>query len=265
MNDITQQLGRQLERVPAVSLGDLEERASLQRRVDNKYIVATGAFQAVLESLEGHEVLLIDGHRVFDYENVYFDTPWLTCFHDHVDGRRPRYKARSRWYRTTGECFFEVKVKSSDDETAKETVDLEPSHRETLTGEGRRLLEEQLEHAGIGPPPTELRPALVTAFRRVTFVAAEGLERTTVDLGVRLSAPDGPSMTMDDRHVVVETKSTDGDSRFDRLLAGAGAEPVSFSKYRLGVGTLRARGEDEKYGRGLRELFAVEDRPPPTQ
>ena len=43
-----------------------------------------------------------------------------------------------------------------------------------------------------------------------------------------------------DELVIVETKTADGEGRCDRLLARAGVEPVSLSKYRVGVGLLIA-------------------------
>src|SRR5204863_9683261 len=120
----------QLEAVPPVSLDELNERAALQRRTDNTYLVPLDSLARLLETGgDGHEILEIDGDRLFEYERTYFDTPSLRCFEDHVRDRRPRFKARRRCYIATGDCFFEVKVKREDCETVKRNIEYDPDGR----------------------------------------------------------------------------------------------------------------------------------------
>src|SRR5205814_1442908 len=93
-------------------------------------------FLELLEQLrDDHDVLEIDGRRWFEYRSVYFDTPDLCCFWDHVHGRLPRFKARTRLYRDTGSCVFEVKLKRSDEELDKRQTE----HRD---GRANRALEQ---------------------------------------------------------------------------------------------------------------------------
>src|SRR5215208_1297450 len=129
----------------AVALDEMNDRAALQRRTDNKYVVALDDLAGLVDDLaDTHEALEIDGERLFDYESTYFDTPSLRCFRDHVRDRTPRFKARTRCYLTTGECFFEVKVKQEDGETAKRNVDHDPDERTSLEPAARGLLAEVL-------------------------------------------------------------------------------------------------------------------------
>jgi hypothetical protein len=108
-----------LARLRGVSLGQLEKRAALLRCVDRKYAVERARFLELLEELrDDHVALEIDGHRCFAYRSVYFDTPDRRCFWDHVHGRVPRFKARTRLYQDTGSCVFELKLKRTDDETS---------------------------------------------------------------------------------------------------------------------------------------------------
>nr|MDQ3588538.1 VTC domain-containing protein [Actinomycetota bacterium] len=94
-------------------LEELDERASLQRRVDKKYLVGRDLFERVMTELDDdYQVLEIDGERSFGYESVYFDTSDLLCFRQHVENERPRFKTRSRLYAATRACVFEVKVKT---------------------------------------------------------------------------------------------------------------------------------------------------------
>jgi hypothetical protein len=67
-----------VERFPGISLSELDERASLLRRVDHKYVVPRDAFAELLRRLaEDHDVLDVDGRREFAYATVYFETPQL--------------------------------------------------------------------------------------------------------------------------------------------------------------------------------------------
>ena len=245
----------------AVSLDDLNERAALQRRTDNKYLVPVEDLSGILGGLaDRHDVLEIDGERVFDYESTYFDTPSLRCFHDHIEDRRPRFKARTRCYVSTGDCFFEVKVKHEDGETTKRNVDHDPDTRAELAPAGRDLLGEALPECGI-EAPDDPTPSLVTAFRRVTVVARDRPERTTFDFEVRLCDPDGEAARLDPGFAIAETKTAEGDGLWDRALTDAGLEAVSLSKYRIGTGLVRAPGEDAGYAADLKRLFEVDGRP----
>ena len=231
----------------AVSLDEVDRRASLQERTDQKYLVPLDALRRVLaHAREDHDVLEIDGARTFAYRSVYFDTPELTAFHDHVGDRTPRWKIRTRHYVDTGTRHFEVKLKDGEGRTVKERADADDGTDEVV---GRVLREAGLE------PPHDLRPTLVTEFRRATLAAADEPERSTVDWRVRLSVPDGPAIQMRDGCALVETKTRAGHGALDRLIADAGFEPVSLSKYRLGVGLLVAPGVDRDYAERLESAF----------
>jgi hypothetical protein len=204
-----------------------------------------------------HDVLEIDGERLFDYESVYFDTQGLRCFRDHIEDRRPRFKTRTRCYVTTNDCFFEVKVKDEDDETIKRNVDHEPDERYSLEPAARELIAEVLPECGLEEPDEELQPLLVTAFQRVTVVAHDRPERTTFDFKVTLGQPGGDEARLDERYAIVETKTETGEGAWDRAFAEAGHEPISLSKYRVGVGLIHAPDEDAGYAAEVKELFEV--------
>jgi hypothetical protein len=241
-----------------VSLDELNDRAALQRRTDNKYLVSSNDLARLAEGLaDEHDVLEIDGDRVFEYESTYFDTPSLQCFRDHVEDRRPRYKARTRCYVATGDCFFEVKVKRADGETLKRNVEYHPEKRGSMQPEARDLVAATLSECGMGEPDDELSATLVTRFERVTVAARERAERTTFDFGVELVAPGGAATVLDRDRVIVETKTPDGDGEWDRALHEAGHEPISLSKYRVGMALLHAPGKDGAYARDEKSLFSV--------
>ena len=67
-------------------------------------------------------MLEISGIRSFRYESVYFDSPDLLTYRSHVQGRRKRFKVRSRSYMDTGECMFELKLKNRVGTTVKSRI-----------------------------------------------------------------------------------------------------------------------------------------------
>ena len=81
MEAMRQPIREQLEAVRPVSLDELNERAALQRRTDNTYLVPLDSLRELLETRRGdHEILEIEGDRLFEYESTYFDTASLRCF-----------------------------------------------------------------------------------------------------------------------------------------------------------------------------------------
>jgi hypothetical protein len=192
---------------------------------------------------------------MFGYENVYFDTPDLRCFHDHVEGARPRFKARTRYYRDTGTCFFEVKVKTGDD-TTKRQRDCDVAEHGVLTESARAFLREAVTDLTGQEPPEDLAAALSTSFRRATLSTREGGERATIDLEVVLRAMDDRSVTLRNDYALVETKSEGGEGQLDAALIAAGCEPTSISKYRLGVGLLLADDPESAHNQALRSCFS---------
>jgi VTC domain len=235
---MSDELSALLERFPAVSLAELDERAALLRRVDNKYAIERGSFLELARTLgTDHDVLEIDGRREFAYRTTYFETPDLRCFVDHVEGHIPRFKVRTRVYEDTNQCVFEVKLKRGDDETDKRQLDYEADDSERVTPAARECLDKALRAAGI-EVPDELEPGLRTSFRRATLAARGGSERITCDVDVRLSSPDGRAVELRSELVLVEAKTENGDSPADRALAEIGGEPISLSKYRIGMSLL---------------------------
>lgn len=245
-----------LGRFTPISLEALDERAALLRRVDTKYVLSREQLLRFLERLTtDHDALEIDRRRRFGYRSMYFDTPDLRTFHDHVAGRRPRFKLRTRCYLDSGGCQLEVKVKTADDETHKRQEEHAPDDAERLDADALRRIDEVLDDAGV-EPVDDLRPVLATEFDRLTLAARDGGTRITCDLDLRLVRADGGgSVRLRDACAVLETKSEDGDSPADRALEREGIAPVSMSKYRTGIDLLVERDPTNETA-PLRDLFA---------
>jgi hypothetical protein len=248
-----------LSDLPGVSLAELDERASLLRRVDTKYVLDEQAFAELLRRIQrDHEVLEIDGRREFAYQSMYFDTPDLRCFRDHVEDRVPRFKARNRLYRDTGRCVFEVKLKLGSGETDKRQIPHPVEAADELDDDAERCLQEALSDAGYKPPDQPLVKSLRTSFTRITLTPMGGAERATCDLGIQLERPGGRRARLRERLLVLESKSERGKSPIDRELAALGIEPVSLSKYRTGIALLAPEVEDPQSRERGERLFEVE-------
>jgi hypothetical protein len=98
-----------------------------------------------------------------------------------------------------------------------------------------------------------MRPTLLTRFARITLASREGSERLTCDVGVRLSTPDGEAAGMRDGMILLESKSKDGESPADRVLAELGLEPISLSKYRVGMSLVGGGSREGQPGSDLFE------------
>lgn len=243
-----ERLAHALLPLPSISLAELDGRAALQRRTDRKYLVGWAAFERLVGELRDHCALEIASRRAFDYDSVYFDTPDLWTFHDHVADQRPRAKIRSRLYRDSGTCTFEVKVKREDGETVKEALEQPAGDHGRLTPAAKRFVHAQLRRLAGLRVPGELEPALVSSFSRATIAARSGAERVTCDASLRLARPDGRAVRLVDDRVLVEVKTAAGPGRADDLLAELGERDVSMSKYRTGIGLLAAEDPEPQLG-----------------
>jgi hypothetical protein len=224
--------------------------------VDRKYFVPADIFGRLITQLTGElQVLEIDGLRTFGYESVYFDTPRLDNYRAHLQRRRRRFKARTRTYTDSGLTMFEVKLTGPHGETVKERVPYPAEHRAELTDEALAHLGTTLREAYHQDLPAELRPTLVTTYRRTTFVSRTGEARLTCDVG--LVCADGQHEVRDTgTHVLVESKSGgQGGSAADRILRELGVRPASVSKYAVGVAALHPELPSNPWHRTLRRYF----------
>lgn len=220
-----------LSGLPSVSLDEVLAEAALQVRVDRKYLVPIGTFVELVARLRDRfAVLEIDGRRSFRYESVYFDTPSHQLYRQHVQRRRHRYKVRTRSYLDSGECSFEVKLKSNRSETVKSRMPYSPADRGRLTGPAREFLGEQLRAAYGLAVDEGLRPSLITTYRRSTLVDPVEHARMTCDVGLRFFDA-GKSIAVLPDTVLVESKTAGRAGVADRVLRELRVRPIHVSKY----------------------------------
>ncbi|GAA1148550.1 polyphosphate polymerase domain-containing protein [Nocardioides aquiterrae] len=251
-----------LDELAPVDLATVMSVAALARRVDRKYLVPIEDAARLVRGLaDSHHVLRIAGRRATTYRSTYLDTGELRLCRDHLQGRRLRWKARSRLYLEDGLCRFEVKVRGARGETVKHAVDLDPSSYGGCGPAERAFIAAVLgeDH----PAVPQLRPVLEIGYTRATLVDLRAGTRLTIDHGVlgrptraRTPVLAAASVAVDTGLVIVETKSGPRPGAGDRLLARMGHRPLALSKYATSAALLAPDIADNQVrrlvGRGVR-------------
>lgn len=214
-----------LEQMDAVALMD---------RTDVKYLLTVHQLQAALGALSrDYWALVVNETRLSGYETVYFDTPDFALYLQHHNGRRQRYKVRTRHYVETNQSFFEIKLKTGNGRTSKRRLEIPLPTINNVLEMTMALAVGQLPLAS-----ASLISTLTNKFSRITLVGQHRPERVTLDLNLQFQA-DGEEVALPGL-VVAEVKQAGlpRDSAFVKYMQAAHLPPVSFSKYCIGVALL---------------------------
>lgn len=235
-------IDRALAAFEPISLDSANHVAELQTRIDRKYVVDEATLVGLLDAMPvGVRVLEIDGRRSCEYRSTYFDTDDLSLFRAAAQGRRQRYKVRSRRYGDAGPCYLEVKAKGRRGAIVKSRIAYRRSEHDAITPDGRDFVEEM---TGFHDLASALLPVLETAYERSTLIDPVSGTRLTVDrrlrCGGRSTSPlDGAAAraaVFDG--IVVETKSARAASAADRWLWQHHVRPATISKFCTGLAAL---------------------------
>lgn len=225
-----------------ISLDDANQIAELQTRIDRKYLVDEATLVELLDAMPlSVRVLEIDDRRSCEYRSTYFDTEDLALFRAAAQGRRHRYKVRSRSYGDTGPCYLEVKAKGHRGANVKSRIAYCRSDHDAITPDGRNFVEEMTGFNGLA---SALLPVLSTAYERSTLIDSIGGTRLTIDRRVRCAACSnsprdgevGGEAALDG--IVVETKSPRAPSTADLWLWRHHVRPTRISKFCTGLGAI---------------------------
>lgn len=247
-----------------IGLSELNEQASLQTRVDRKYLVPADMVTELMQELDPRtRVLTISGQPGQDYRSVYFDTPDLHCYHLTARRRRQRFKVRTRAYPQTGIAFLETKTRGARGLTCKVRIPHTIEDLDALERPARTHVVEVLSGMGSEPwPAWQLAPTLTTAYRRTTLLLpptpSSGPTRLTVDTHLRwqLMVTGRPQAELDRPGLaIIETKSGTGAGPADRRLWHRGIRPEAFSKYATGLAALCPDLPANRWSRTLRHTL----------
>lgn len=217
-----------------ISLQELAEAAALTRRYDAKYVVAREYLPALIDAVRTRmRVLDVDGRRCSEYASVYFDTPDLRTYRDHVMERRRRFKLRTRHYGDVSATMLELKLKGGSGQTLK----FRWPHQDApdrLGEQGHRLAAETLaaEYGLVLPEPLEA--VIATSYRRTTLVDVDAGERVTIDEDLTIRSHDR-EVRLGAGVAVVEAKAIGIRGQGVRALGDLGLRPDRISKYCVAI------------------------------
>lgn len=241
----------------AISLEELNGKAAMLKRLDNKYILTAEAFRPALKKFSDHfDVLEIAGKRAFTYVTHYYDDPEKRGYYDHHQGRRKRCKVRVREYVDAGFSYLEVKLKDKRNITVKKRLRIadkaNPLNSEALAFINEKYCEIYDEKFG-----KTLHPVIAMRYERITLVAKEGGERMTIDTSLQFEA-NGRSRKVHPEMFIIETKSARGNGIADKILRGLHLHPTKrCSKYCIGMASTGAVQRHNRFLPALKRLRLV--------
>jgi hypothetical protein len=239
--------------LPPVGLDDVLAYAALDSRTDRKYVMRLDLLPALVARLGPRfQVLEIDGRRMFGYQSVYFDTPDLLSYRQHLQNNRRRFKVRTRTYVDSGDCVLEVKVQGSRSTTVKHRQPHPVDECFHLGGDACRFV---AAHTGDRRVPALLRPVMLTSYHRLTLVDLSGGVRITCDADLMCRSGDRWIEGLRDR-LLIETKSTGSQSALAHVFHDLGLRATALSKYCLGLAMLADNLRANPWQRTMRRHFA---------
>ncbi len=240
--------------IKTITVSELQSVLLLERR-DTKFVFHREQLARVMENLSKEYSILEDAQtRLFPYHTVYFDTVDFLLYKSHHNGKRNRYKIRSREYLATGTFFDEIKFKSNKGCTRKSR-----QKRSSLS----TVIDTDFAHLiSRNSPiePTALQAVLQSNFKRMTLVNREFTERLTIDLGLYFVAH-GEKCSYEDI-VIVELKQDikKKDSCASRIFKDNQIYSVTNSKYCLGIQSMYPSVKSNKFKPRLRYIQKISSR-----
>lgn len=235
-----------------ITLEQLNAKAEMMARIDNKYVVQSDQLLCLVPHLSAaFDILDIQDQRAFTYDTRYFDDAARRAYFEHHQGKRRGFKVRVRNYVDADLCFLEVKVKGQRGMTEKYRMPYDLDKLSDLTPDASEFARSTYSRQYNKAFDYDLRPALDVRYTRMTLVARSGGERMTIDTDLRFQSEDR-SFAAGTGVFIVETKSANGRGLADQLLRTAGERPTRrCSKYCIGMA---ATGQVTRFNRFLPTL-----------
>lgn len=231
-----------IESLPFISLDELGAVA-FDSRIDTKFVMHQDKLPSFLNKIKNDLVVLQIGEkRMFQYENVYSDSPEFIFFKKHHSGFGNRSKVRVRKYSNSGPYFFEVKNKTNKGKTNKYRVPVTSISEYKNSSTRKELLNQT------GFTFENLSQLTEINYKRITFSNLALTEKLTVDFDMEARNTNGEVSF--DNLVIVEVKQIKYSSRspFITALKELKTYSTSFSKYCTSVAILNT---DIKHNRFL--------------
>ncbi|MBF0913897.1 polyphosphate polymerase domain-containing protein, partial [Candidatus Gracilibacteria bacterium] len=215
-------LNKSLKKFKAISLSELNAKASFLKRIDRKYLLTYNQFLEILSDLKNDfKVLEIGKRKVFTYDNVYMDTEDYLFYKQHQNKLKSRTKVRTRYYVDSNLAFFEFKQKVNG-VTSKFRYEFPSEEHGFMTKGKKRFFDgvwQSIYNGKIKTP--SISPAIKTNYKRITMVSLNGDERLTIDFNVKaLDLRKSKADIVDLKNlIIIESKSLKRESMISKLMA----------------------------------------------
>jgi hypothetical protein len=218
-----------------ISLEELNTKAEMLARLDNKYIMDLDRLAIAVASLKDtFDVLQIGTERSFAYSTRYYDDAEKRAYFDHHQRRRKRCKVRVRTYVEAKLEYLEVKLIEPRATTSKHRIKLVYGQEE-LDQACYDFIDTCHRATYETPFTKKISPVLTSEYDRITLVARDGGERLTIDTNLRLSGG-GRHRRVDPNICIIETKSARGNGVADKIFRALHAQPTKrVSKFCIGM------------------------------
>jgi hypothetical protein len=235
----------------SISLEKTNELAQMLSRIDNKYVINFKSFEQLLALLnENYAILEIKDRKQFSYSSCYYDDENYSTYFAHHQGRRNRFKVRTREYVDSKLIFFETKFKGLRGLTNKHRISSDTLVMPLIKAQYKDLIQEKHNHYFHRNTDLDLKPSLIVNYKRCTLVAKTGGERVTVDFNLEFSKPTNKSSSVKigEDFIIVETKSADGKGFVDTCLKNMKIRQASrCSKYCLGLNLTKSVTKNNRF------------------
>lgn len=242
-----------------LGLDELNGRAEMLSRIDNKYVVSKSDLEKVLPTMQAEfDILEIDEKRAFTYQTRYFDDQDRSAYYEHHQGLRKGFKVRVRRYVDADLTYLEVKVKGKRGQTVKQRLPIDEMPEFALDAAEMNFVRDTYSGHYGRSFGYDIRAALNIRFQRMTLVSKHGEERLTIDTGINFWSDVGHA-DLGNSAFIVEVKSPDGRGLADRLLRASGNRSTKkCSKYCIGMATLGEVDRCNRFLPTMRKLGLVE-------
>jgi len=222
-----------LKRFEPVGLEEIKS-VGYMSRIETKYLFSFSKLPSLLMNVMPlYKILEIDRYRTFDYKTIYFDTPQLSFYRQHVTGKLNRDKVRVRKYENNGLTFLEVKHKSNKGHTSKTRLENEEGDMNHVA-QSREFLDEL-----ISADINSLKALINTGFTRITLVNLDEAERITIDFNISWNNMKGDSIDVPFLAIAeIKSNKSTSMSPFFQQLKKMGIRSTGFSKYVTGMALL---------------------------
>ena len=219
----------------SISLEELNEKASMLERSENKYIFTlTDLYNSFWDLNDSFEILDIKGKRDFIYETVYFDDKEGISFKDHSQGKRQRFKVRTRKYVDSDLYFFEVKLKDKWNSTVKKRYVCESDEHWKITEKASEFVKNFYSELYKKDFSYNLEASTKMSYKRVTLVAKAWMERLTIDYDLTFYKEDWSiEYVVPKDFIIIETKSSNWNGIADKIFKESRHRGTSCSKFCL--------------------------------